>query len=433
MVMTTIRETLVTVGACMNRTSAMAAAANGDPAFTEALCREALDPRLADFFSTVREAPADAKGWFHLLADISADRSQVAVLRRLGAAARQAGFPAGATERFAALQAFLEALPRLASLDVHEQIVEQFRATCRRVASRPEGWGDHFDCGSDPFWELARIVALHRFHAGQVSFDIMAMPRTWLLKIHPFALSGVIQEIVAGMGGIGPIVMPHINYWRNTPFLIREKENDLSFWRIAKTIERQPDLKGVIAASWLYSRPVAEFSPHLKWVRTFYESNGAHLVDMEPAPLRSGFLVGSASRQQLYDEGKFRPRVTLVLWRRADILAWAERYEGSRLRHGTPAPPAAKEEWEAPRAPADPAPARPAPRSRNILASGRYTLVNLERLLNEKPRHYAAMVFLAPGLIASVSAAIAFGWMSVLPAVALTIVFMWLLQYFFLQ
>ena len=34
-------------------------------------------------------------------------------------------------------------------------------------------------------------------------------------------------------------------------------------------------------------------------------------------------------RRNLYAEGKFRPRQTMIFWRRADMLAWAHAYEDS--------------------------------------------------------------------------------------------------------
>jgi hypothetical protein len=402
-------------------------------AFAHEDCRKALDPRLAAFLSGVRRAPIDAKGWFQLLAGVPQDPSRVAGLRRLSVAAQRAGFPAGAAERFGSLQALSEALRHVAALDVHEEIIEQFCAMCRRIASRPMGWGDYFDCDSEPFSELARIVTLRRFHAGQISFDVMATPRAWLLKIHPFDLPSVLREVFAGMGGLGPIVMPHINYWRTNPFLIREKDFELSVWRIAKTIERQPKLKGLVTASWLYSLPVGEISPHLKWLREFYLSSGAFLVEMELAPPRAGFLVGSESRQRLYHEGRFRPRIALVMWRRTDILAWAERYERSQPRRRSPAVRAVNDIGEGLPAPRRAALVPRRPRFADIFVSGRYTLINLERFLNESPRPYIAIIFLIPCLISSILAAIGLGGIFILPAILTTAVFIWLFQYLFLQ
>ena len=51
-------------------------------------------------------------------------------------------------------------------------------------------------------------------------------------------------------------------------------------------------------------------------------------IDAGPvaAFVERGFLVGNELRRQQYDSGVFRPRETILLWPRADMLAWARRH-----------------------------------------------------------------------------------------------------------
>jgi hypothetical protein len=96
--------------------------------------------------------------------------------------------------------------------------------------------------------------------------------------------------------------------------------------RIAECLPLQPELRGLIACSWFYSTALREVSPHLCWLRDFFAENGATIVEMEKAPADYGFMIGSARRRALDEKGRLRPRLTLILWSRADRAAWPARY-----------------------------------------------------------------------------------------------------------
>ena len=296
------------------------------------LCRNALWERYGQI-NLPASAPRSSEAWFALLRSFVRDQKSLEAFATIVVDAEASGdFKPGDLELYAVLQAYLVALPQLHALPVHESVKRQFCMACRRIATNPDSYPRQFGYRTDAFHELARIVSHRSFHAGQISFNVMAMPRTWLLRAHPLALPGLLREIVFGVGGFGSLVTPHVNYWRANPGLLFDKENERAFWRIAKTIEMQPEIKGVTALSWLNCREVATASPHLAFVREFYLDNGAYLVDMNVAPLDSGFRLGNEMRQNLYDQGKFRPRETMVLWRRAHILDWARKYESVQGR-----------------------------------------------------------------------------------------------------
>jgi hypothetical protein len=387
------------------------------------LCRNTLGEQYAEFEAPA-SAPRSPEGWFELLKSFLRDQQSVDGFGVIVTDAGTSGNLApGAVELYAVLQAYLVALPLLRSLPVHESVMRQFCMTCRRIATRPQSYPGQFDYRSDAFHELARIVSFRSFHAGQSSFHIMAMPRTWLLRVHPLAVPGLLREIVVGMGGIDPLVMPHVNYWRANPGLLFAKENERAFWRIAKTIEMQPAIRGLMAMSWLNCREVVTASPHLAFVREFYLNNGAYLVDMNVAPLDAGFGTGSTMRQSLYDQGQFRPRETLVLWRRAHILDWACRYElardTGRSREGPPKLSELKPYWRFD--------------ANKILSSGMFTLFNCTPLLQHRPRRYVTLVFLLPCILAAIASALTLGFAAILPVCIGTVVTIWLFQYFCLQ
>jgi hypothetical protein len=401
----------------------------GDEIFVaETLCRRALEADYPDLVDRLPSVPKDAEGCFELLCGIPYDQTRVVALRRLRADAELAGLCSPyAVERFVVLQAYLVALSRLRSLPVDESVNRQFCATCRQLASPLPARESRLAQDSDAFAELAQIVTLRRFHAGQLSFDIASMPRAWLLRVHPLELPGLIREIVSGIGGLGPVVMPHINYWRANPMFIFKGEQERALWRITKSIEHESRIKGLITCSWLYSIATGECSPHLVWIRDFYVDHNAYVLDLGSAPVDSGFLVGSEIRRRLYAEGKFHPRETLVLWRRADMLAWANSHPelgevaGSRNARspnvGEIQRPRVEQKSDANR----------------MLRSGQYTLIDCKRLLFYKSRHYIAIVLLLPALCAAILAAAIWTVEAGCLAFIFSICFMWLFQYFVLQ
>jgi hypothetical protein len=388
------------------------------------LCRAALATDLLASVGQLSLAPQNPQACFDLLLGIPHDARSMEVVRRLKRDAGEGGRSVPfAVERFLALRAYLVALPRLLQMPVPDSIKRQFCITCRDITStlhRPE---ERLALESAAFGELAQIVTLRRLHAGELSFDVMRMPFSWLLKAHPFDLPGFLRELCSGMRGVGPVVMPHINYWRANQMFLRKREHDRAIWRIAQFVEEQRAIKGVAYSSWLFAVETGEESPHLGWLREFFAAENARIIDAGPALTDAGFLVGNERRRQLYASGVFRPRETIVLWSRADILAWAHRHpefaDGVGDRAACPAPKGAVGARAQ----------TPARRSR----SGKWTLIDCRRLLHYRPRPYIALVLALPALLgASVAGAI---WSAAVmaPAFVVLVACLWVFQYLFLQ
>gem|GEM_PF-5592167 len=386
-------------------------------AATEELCRRSLQTQFDGL--RLPDAPRDPLAWFTLLRGLPEGwRAN----RRLRALRLQAGrvnprLPAGAVERYALLQGFLASLPRLAELSLHDSIKRFYCVQCAEIANPPANRAPFFRQGTPPFDEMAKIASLRRFPAGQLTFDVTGFPRSWLLRIHPASLPAAVRALCRQ--GLGPVVAPHVNHWRPNPLFVLKNENERSLRRIAMCMELRPDIGGLVADSWLYSADVGDEFPHLAWVRNFFIDNGAFLVDMETAAPDSGFLVGSARRRELWQEGKFRPRRTLVLWDRHSMLSWAA------------AQPEATLDEDRQRA-EKPGPIAVAP-PRHRLQNGRFPRLSADTLLRKHPKPYFALTLLAPSLAAALTASAHAGEWSVMPAFFGTFAFMWIFQYFILQ
>jgi hypothetical protein len=395
------------------------------------LCRHALKADYPDLIHRIPAAPKSPEACFELLGGIPYDRRRIAALRQLKAEAERAGLRVPhAVERFIVLQSYLIALPRLPSLPVDDCVNRQFIATCRQVASPLLTRENRLAQDSDAFAELAQIVTLRRFHAGELSFDIMKMPRAWLLKAHPIELPGLIRKIVCSMDGFGPVVIPHVNYWRRNPMITSRAEHKCALLRIGKSIERDRRIKGLVSSSWLYCDTVGKHFPHMGWLRDFFVDHNAYIVDLGPALVDSGFLIGSEKRRRLYANGAFHPRETLIVWPRAEIMAWMSsdlsQDNAARPRN---VPPLNVVNVGAPQRPTG----EQKPIPDRILRSGKLTLIDCKRLLFYKPRRYIAIVLLLPAFCAAILATamwtVETGYLAFLFAVP----FMWLFQYFVLQ
>ncbi|MEO5373293.1 MAG: hypothetical protein H7840_03320 [Alphaproteobacteria bacterium] len=289
-------------------------------------CREALRNRFSGFLDrlpTRRRTPQD---WFDLLHGYPTDRGKVAEMRALKTALGEPeGFSlSGQVEQFALVQSVLAATPRVPALPVGPPIKHFFATMFAHMANPNRKWQPH----DEPwrFLEMAQTATLRRYPAGQHDFEITGLPRTWLLRVNPLDVPRLLYFVTTELGGFHPLVRIHLNYWRPNTLMVLASEACRSYYLMAKSIENRPEIKGMMANSWFYSRAVGETSPHLAWMREFFVSHGAFVTEMELARPDTGYMTGSARRQRQFREGNFRPRVTLVLWRRSSLMDWAAEY-----------------------------------------------------------------------------------------------------------
>lgn len=266
---------------------------------------------------------AEPEAAFRLLSQITADpRSRVGMAKLCASIPGDAG--QSEIERTLLLLASLHSLPQVPGLAVSDRVKDLFADEFRFFADPPANWKPSFRVDDVRFWEMARIATLRRFPAGQYHWQISGFPRSWLTQVRqPWR---VLAHLIREIGGFGPVFELHLNDRRKNRVILLEKESHFSYYRAARSMEKQPSIRGLMTESWMFCESTGRVSPHLAWMTKTPLSAGALFADLGVAPMDSGFLVGSEERRRSYDIGRYRPRNICVLWPRKHLLAWADQH-----------------------------------------------------------------------------------------------------------
>ncbi|HEV2444310.1 MAG TPA: hypothetical protein VGS58_00250 [Candidatus Sulfopaludibacter sp.] len=277
----------------------------------EAFQTEAMRDLLSDF-----AGPQGRRRAFDLLGRAAALRhAEPEVL------AQWAAIPEPGRAQGLLLAASLHAIEQMPGLPVSDTVKDLFADEFLFYAAPPPQWRERFRLADVRFQEMARIATLQRFPAGQYHWEIAAFPRSWLPRVEQKWTA--MRQAFLPMRGFGPVFELHVNDRRKNRVMMSEYETNLSCYRAARSLALQPRMKAIMTASWLYGESTGAVTPHLAWMRRLFREAGAAIVDLGEAPADSGFLIGSAERRKLYEEGRYRPKMSCVLWPRERVLRWA--------------------------------------------------------------------------------------------------------------
>jgi hypothetical protein len=282
-------------------------------------------PALLDVAAALHRHHAD-RACERIVASITTSNGLQRQLTALKAdlAAGEPAYAAGSFERLLIMREQLKALPRLASLPVSDDVKRLFCEECQYVAAPPRG--AVFDAVRGSFVALCEVATLRRFPAGQLHWNVSGLPRSWLLKVRGRARLTLLAWVATRLRGFRPVFFPHLNAHRKSRWVLTEQESNRSYYRMAQSMMHQPDVKGLVASSWLHSPDTFAVSPHLSWMNQTFLDNGGLVVIMGPADPDCGVLSRSPERKKLYEAGLFKPTTGLILWPRRDMLAWAVRH-----------------------------------------------------------------------------------------------------------
>ncbi|MGO9863881.1 MAG: hypothetical protein ACLPLR_09750 [Terriglobales bacterium] len=213
----------------------------------------------------------------------------------------------------------LQNLDQVEGLPLETSVKAMIFDYCKFFVSPPPAQVQLFDPSQHSFLALAKIASLERFPAGQFDWEITGFPRSWLFKIPPTSLPKVAYFLVRHLHGFAPCIMPHIAYLRKSPLT---EDCDKTWYRMAISLERQPQIRGLVGCSWIFSPDTFKVSPYfLLLVKPMLESGG--LVLTRGQVHDTDFMAGSESRRKLYESGEFKPTMGVVLWSRDQMIQWA--------------------------------------------------------------------------------------------------------------
>jgi hypothetical protein len=296
---------------------------------TRAACRRALE-KSADLHPLWRAWRAGDPELAEARALLPSFRTEAPAVRRLvqlKESLAQSGLPVGdgAFERFLIVSAAAEATGRVEALPVDDSVKQLILDNFAMYASAsvPEP----FDLSRASFEAMGRVATLSRFPAGQLDWVVSGIPRSWLFGAPWHAAPRFIRSLLFNLRGFGPVFFSHLNPNRRNQGIILERESLRSYYRMARSMERQPEIRGFVTASWLHSPDTFVVSPHLKWMNDVFLQNGGVVIPLGPVNLDCGVLHRSPERRQAYDEGRFKPTEALVIWPRAAMFAWARAHD----------------------------------------------------------------------------------------------------------
>lgn len=292
-----------------------------------AACRAALEESedLAPLWTLKCRGQAALLESCALLHEVRTDGEALPRLARIKRALAGDGYPVdgGAFERMLIVAAAHDAIDRLRHLPIDDRVRDLFCQNFQLYAATPDKLPETPDLGRSAFIAMARIATLSRFPAGQLDWEVSGIPQSWLFKVPKRSLPRLVASIVFELRGLQPAFFSHLNPNRRNQGILLERESLRSYHRMARSMERQPQIRGLVTASWLHSPDTFAVSPHLAWLNEVFLENGGRVVPLGPVDPDSGVLQRSPERRQAYEAGTFNPTEALVIWPREAMLAWA--------------------------------------------------------------------------------------------------------------
>jgi hypothetical protein len=290
---------------------------------TRALCERALSRSpLAEVNTVIAARGLTSAACSGMLRTSCAGRRVAQELVELHAAVRaQVTGPDYAFERAILVQSALSALASVPELPVDESVKHWFCRDFAFLAEPPAVALPDFSLQGHRFLALGALTALTRFPAGQYHWTVTGFPLRWLLKMSwrdlPIVCSVLNRER-------SHLFEPHLNLTTVRTSIVTPREYFKSFYRMVASMERQPEIKGILASSWLYSRETHRVSPHLAFYNDPYREVGGVYAEVGTADPNSGFLEKDAKRAELYRSGAYKPTVGLVLCTRRQAIEWKQ-------------------------------------------------------------------------------------------------------------
>jgi hypothetical protein len=236
------------------------------------------------------------------------------------------GIPGDAFERGILISAARETAPRIESLPVYESVKSLLHKEFQFYTDPVKNLDSSLTIGTYGFVRACKTISLRRFPSGPMDWEISGFPRSWLLKVQRSSLPRVLGFLLFQTHGFAPMFFTHVARRPKNLFLVMEREVLRAYYRMARSLELQPIIKGILSSSWLHDPAAVKRYPYLSWLsRPYLETNGL-ITTAGPAPADSGFAEGNVGRQEQFAEGEPRFQIGVALWPRRAAIEWAYKH-----------------------------------------------------------------------------------------------------------
>jgi hypothetical protein len=210
--------------------------------------------------------------------------------------------------------------PKLDQQRIHPWVRSKLQDELRTL--RQGGDRNPMPVGEYLFEVRRNYAALRRFPAGPLDWVVSHFPRKWLLQARGLAMVKQGWFVLRRMKGFSPVFFLHVAPRPRNRSLVMEKEVMRTYYRVAASLEQQPEMLGIILASWFLDRQVLADMPYLEYIHRLVVSAGGLITELNWAPPDSGYLEHHPERAARAQRGEIRFRIGAGLMPREAALAW---------------------------------------------------------------------------------------------------------------
>jgi hypothetical protein len=258
-------------------------------------------------------------------------------IRDLKGALRAAGVACelDTLERVLLSHAIEQSLGKIDLLPVPPSVRDLFRKQYQVFGQPPGSPGPSLAVDAeenDVFIAACKICTLRRFPAGPLDWVVSGMPRKWFLKMPLLDIPPAVRFIFGEFGGLKPAFYVHIAHPPRNRALIIAKEVRKAYYRMAQALMLQPEVKGIMCATWLHDPAAIDMYPYIAALNEPYLKLGGKLVtNLGDAPESSGFLKYNSARRELHARGQLKLKSVLAMWPRKAAIEWASNSDVPQL------------------------------------------------------------------------------------------------------
>jgi hypothetical protein len=233
---------------------------------------------------------------------------------------KAAGSDGDLVERLLLWHAASQSLPSVGGLPIHSSVRTRLDQDLRQL----HAMNVSLDAGSYHFNRAAKMATLRRFPAGPMEWELSGIPRSYFLQASFPANLRFLAFVAFRVRGLAPCFFMHVAPAPRNRALSVPQQVLRSYYRIARSLEMQPEQRALIASAWFHDPAALADHPHLEVLNRPYVNYGGLITLLGPAPPDSGVLEGNAQRGASYLAGNVKYRYGFAIWPRDAAIRWAE-------------------------------------------------------------------------------------------------------------